>query len=523
MYKLVVVAGKIRGKEFILEDGENTAGRDSENTIHLQVSGVSKRHLSITVTNDVAYVQDLGSSNGTFVNGKMIKRATVKNGDKIALPDIIMQVVYVKEKKIIIKKKSISNSDVDDDDESYLTGGAPPASIPGKIVHRFKYGIMKHLYGLNEEYQWKSMFAIILAIFVVSLISLTIFPVLEQSKQILESETAKRGAHYADEIARLNNRALEQKNIDRVDTGFLEKESGVASYELFDLEGRIVRPIAKLNTYVSDSFSVRSREWAVKRKNRGSNVYIKRLGDGEIGIAQRIMAYNPKIGALEAVGIIAIRFAPKSLAIEATKNTAVYLEALSISAFVALLFYGIIYFLTVRPLEEIRFQIEEALRGKRKGVDLKYLMGELSPLKSSINSMVQRIRELQNEGDDSDFAEAEDDSSYVDTLVEFMQGSQGPVIVLDSEKNIRKMNIEAEDLTGIRESAAEGMGLLDVAREQGFAATVIELCDNSANNNGTNQNGEYELTGHSYKINVAALVGKDSFAKAYYITFVKED
>ena len=106
MYKLVAVGGKLRGQEFVLEEGENTLGRSDDCDITLGVNGVSKKHMSITVTDDVAYVQDMGSSNGTFLNGNIIKRATAKNGDKIALPDLILQVVYVKEKKVIVKKKS---------------------------------------------------------------------------------------------------------------------------------------------------------------------------------------------------------------------------------------------------------------------------------------------------------------------------------------------------------------------------------------------------------------------------------
>ena len=37
-------------------------------------------------------------------NGKLIKNGTIKNGDKIALPDLILQVVFVTEKKVVVKK-----------------------------------------------------------------------------------------------------------------------------------------------------------------------------------------------------------------------------------------------------------------------------------------------------------------------------------------------------------------------------------------------------------------------------------
>ncbi|MFG1516204.1 hypothetical protein ABMA71_16445, partial [Halobacteriovorax sp. ZH3_bin.1] len=180
-------------------------------------------------------------------------------------------------------------------------------------------------------------------------------------------------------------------------------------------------------------------------------------------------------------------------------------------------------YMTIRHLDEMKFQIEEALRGNRKSVDSEYLWSEIDPLRSSINSMIQRIRELQKTDDEMSFDEMESDESYVSSLYEFMQGAQGAVLVLDSQKNLSHINTLAEDITAIRGSSSEGMSLLDVAREKGFAATIIELCDASADNGGTSQKGEYELSGHFYNIFVTSLIGRDNFAKAFYVTLIKED
>ena len=102
-----------------------------------------------------------------------------------------------------------------------------------------------------------------------------------------------------------------------------------------------------------------------------------------------------------------------------------------------------------------------------------------------------------------------------------MEGAQGPILILNSEKVIQNINPEAEDLIGIRENASAGQSLLDTARDQGFAATIIDLCDKSANNEGSNQKEGYQIGGKDMSINVVALVGKDKFAKGFYITFVK--
>ena len=212
MYKLVVVAGKLRGSEYVLEEGENTLGRDDACSIHFPVPGVSKKHFSITVTGDSCYISDMGSSNGTFLNGKAIKRATVQNGDKIALPDTIIQVVYVEEKKVIVKKRVAD----EDDEVDFMDPGDPPASLVAKIFWAFKFKVMPVLHGINEEYEWHHLMGILCAIFSVAAISLTIFPALQDSKMILIRETATRGSSYADMVARMNNRALERKELEKI-------------------------------------------------------------------------------------------------------------------------------------------------------------------------------------------------------------------------------------------------------------------------------------------------------------------
>ncbi|OFZ22948.1 MAG: hypothetical protein A2202_01570 [Bdellovibrionales bacterium RIFOXYA1_FULL_36_14] len=516
MFKLVVIGGKLRGREFILNDGDNVLGRGSECDVYFPVEGISKRHLSITITNDTAYLKDLESANGTFLNGAFVKNATLKNGDKISLPDSIIQVVLVKEKKIIIHKKITQN------DDDFLKQTEPvPTNLPLKIIYYFKLKIMPLFYNINREYEWKILLAIIMAMCVFVSITLTIFPVLSDSKRILIDETSLRGSHYADEIARINAGALSKGFLDQIDTNFLEHEPGVVSYELFDLEGRIFRPIGKMNEFIDDPFSVKAKNWA-RDKKKINELFTGPIGNGQIGIAKKIRTYNMKTGDYETIAAIAIRFSPTSLALEASKSSRAYFESLSTSILVAIFFYGIILFLTIKPMDEMKRQIDEFLRGKRKLIESEFLMQEMNPLRDSINVLLTRIRELSKDESDKMYDEIEEDTLYVEKLINFSDGSGVPTIVLNSEKNIKKINLLAEDLTGIRESSALDMNLLDTAREKGFAAMLIELCDESANNGGINQHGAYDIQGNPYSIHVNTLMGKDNFAKAFYITFINE-
>lgn len=523
MFKLVVVGGKLRGKEFVLNDGENTIGRGSESDVQVAVDGVSKKHLKVTVNGETAFAEDLGSSNGTLVNGKIIKRMTIKDGDKIALPNLIFQVVYVLEKKIIVKKKVIKGSDSDDDAYDDLNQVEPmPASIMAKPIWFFKYKIMPIVYGFNEQYEWSALVGFLLFIFIAINISLTIVPVLTDNRKLLRKEVGFRAKQYAAEVDRLNNVFLRDKNLDQVYTGFLEgaDAEGVEDYKLFDMDGRVYRPVAELNTIVNEPFAVKALKHFKDPANSDSELL---QPDGPIvRVARAIKAHDKLLGRDMVVAVITLTFAPTSLATEAANNSKAYLESLVSSGMVAIIFFGILYYMTVRPLEDIKNQIERVLRGRQKEVEQKILFKELHPLKNTINSILTRIKELQSVGS-GEVQSMEEDGPYLRSLEEFMAGAQGPVMILNSEKVIQRINPEAEDLIGLRENSAAGQSILDTARDQGFAATVIDLCDQSANNEGCNQKETYEIGGKQISINVASLMGKDKFAKGFYITFVRMD
>ena len=67
---------------------EMRLGRASDSDIKLESEKVSRRHAMIMLEGDTFYIQDLGSANGTFVNGKQVRdRVALYNGDEVRLGD----------------------------------------------------------------------------------------------------------------------------------------------------------------------------------------------------------------------------------------------------------------------------------------------------------------------------------------------------------------------------------------------------------------------------------------------------
>ena len=95
-YALRFISGKYQGGEFPLVKGrEIVIGRSSELDMVLIEDMVSRRHASIGVAGDEISIADVGSTNGTFVNGEKIKKARLKEGDRILIGTSIIKLVSV--------------------------------------------------------------------------------------------------------------------------------------------------------------------------------------------------------------------------------------------------------------------------------------------------------------------------------------------------------------------------------------------------------------------------------------------
>lgn len=92
-YALVVEGGPQTGLTYVLGDGESSAGRGSESAIYLEDVTVSRHHAIFKVDGDGLTVTDLGSTNGTYVNGRRHEIAALAPGDELMLGKFHLVVV----------------------------------------------------------------------------------------------------------------------------------------------------------------------------------------------------------------------------------------------------------------------------------------------------------------------------------------------------------------------------------------------------------------------------------------------
>jgi len=82
---LVVSRGPDAGSRFPLHQAVMTAGRDPRSNIFLDEVTVSRYHAEFRLEQGKLRVVDMGSLNGTYVNGQLIDAAVLTNGDEIQM------------------------------------------------------------------------------------------------------------------------------------------------------------------------------------------------------------------------------------------------------------------------------------------------------------------------------------------------------------------------------------------------------------------------------------------------------
>jgi transcriptional regulator with GAF, ATPase, and Fis domain len=88
--KLVLLAGPRCGETFSIESAETIIGRDAATHLSIPDHLMSRRHCAVASDAGRFTIRDLGSSNGTYVNGMSIRERELAHGDRIRAGDSVL-------------------------------------------------------------------------------------------------------------------------------------------------------------------------------------------------------------------------------------------------------------------------------------------------------------------------------------------------------------------------------------------------------------------------------------------------
>lgn len=134
--RLIVRRGHSSQQVYSLSEQATTIGREANNEIVFEELEISRRHASVTFVGGRHMIEDLGSTNGTFVNGRRISTAVpLRDGDVIDMGDSVSFIFHSPPEKV---DATLIEPEIDEIGEATVQqpGGAaqqqysPPPDVP---------------------------------------------------------------------------------------------------------------------------------------------------------------------------------------------------------------------------------------------------------------------------------------------------------------------------------------------------------------------------------------------------------
>lgn len=94
-----VESGFYQGLEWPLDRASTVIGRGRNADLVLSEATISRAHALLGFKGEQPFVQDLGSTNGTLVNGTREQQATLKSGDELRMGRLVLRVIVRSEEE----------------------------------------------------------------------------------------------------------------------------------------------------------------------------------------------------------------------------------------------------------------------------------------------------------------------------------------------------------------------------------------------------------------------------------------
>ncbi len=507
MHRLVIVSGPNRGSAYSLIEGENSIGRQLDNHIVLSSAKVSKRHCAMLVTPQEVFLRDEGSTNGTFVNGTMVRKIPLKPGDRIGVGEFVLELVSAtlgKQAPAIIPEAEMPMQpspvtlDVQQPEPELVL--QEPEDLPGKIKFHFEMKLMPSFYGMLMKNQYRAVVAILLFVTVLISVMGALMPIQDVAMKSIESEAALRARIMAKEMADRFTPMLANRAESQIDVTVLDRDPTVRMAAIVDANMQFIAPQSKMGTMLGSGPEALLASIAIKSFKDGSEKAISK-----VSTSRSVAIHIEPIRVVDPQQL-KTRFAGMAIAsVDFSKNTmqtddiqVVYGLAFVIAGLIGAFFYFVLIRLTLKPFEVLNDDLDKVLRGELPKVTHEFKIEELDNLWFNINSAVQRI----SKGGGSDFGGGDQmvnwDREYSGLKTTADVAGFG-FISFDSEMTVVGMNSQFEEISGIRMDAI-GQGLQQIARDQSMVSLIKDLHERVQGSQNRTATDDFEFSGVAYQV-----------------------
>ncbi len=142
MAEIFIVSGPEKGRSIPFEADTVVLGRAPENDIQVEDKSISRIHLRIERRGGQYFIRDLGSKNGTFIDGARLEPETeyeVKEGIPFALGKTFMSIGKSCEKEMLAVLDSIDLSKVLDEEGALAKDRPLTAKKNMELIHKVSH------------------------------------------------------------------------------------------------------------------------------------------------------------------------------------------------------------------------------------------------------------------------------------------------------------------------------------------------------------------------------------------------
>jgi len=493
MFRLICISGQNSARSFILKEGDNVIGRLDGADIKISSNGVSKKHAVINIKGGSVHVTDLGSKNGTFVNGVMVKKKELNSGDKIAIHDHIYQLI-----KGDVKVEELSGFSIPEnqqgEDVEFEYRGKPRIKTPGikgSIDQFIESTVMPFFEEISKRYSVSTIISVVLLSCIILITLIVTVPVVQFDSMILDKEAAQRAVYLSNLLAEENKNVVGVQSEEVPSIKAAEDVPGVMWSAIADTSGRILAPADKagdqLPGVVMDRIkeivkgTISLKEDSVKI---GANVYkrsadVYSIKEGEYIVTSPIKVYSEEKGESVITGFATLEFATSGIQNSLAGAWQRILVGMVIACFIGLMISIFFSRLFVLPFIRIYDELDLSLKGEAKRVSYSFGTREGMDLIELLNILIRKSRRASAKVVYDNAPESlHDMHGSIDNILVFDSVGRSlkvPFFVLDTSNTIVSANQAFSGIATYKASDWHGVPIVDAIKEQRILGVILSL------------------------------------------------
>ena len=537
MWAIRFLNGRLAGQEISLQKGTYILGRSDECQITVADPGISKKHISLEVDEQGVIINDLQSSNGTFLNGVKIQESEIQNKDKVSIYKTTFDIVRAKAQN----PASLSLSHFPQSagypphqpiqqyphQQAIIAHGHHPQYMPSQHIpdntqqqegeqHReqpvkltlknwfnnyMDKVVLPGIYKLPVWLEFKWCIASFMLFFVIMVTALSAIPLISILNSSIAQESMNHAESIATTLARTNYEAIKNQMDSATSVDYALRRPGVSKAFLIKAtSGKIIAPAELAHTYSKIPFVNAGR-----KKEKSS---VKKMDSNTVAAMVPIQFYNSKTSSHIAEAYAVVIYDMGALAAGNKRTFSLLVQTCFIAVVLGLFTFFFLYKMVEFPFVSLNKQLSSALKDESLSVQTDYDFMALQNLTTNINSALSRI---SSAAEDNQQAIEYDRITEMNHMIEMIGY---PTLGIDMESSkIQGISAQFEEETGVSAERILHCSIQDI-EDQSLKLNLNNLMERIQQYPHEIASDSLEFSGVEFQLSAKGIYGKDELAYA---------